>query len=96
MSQVDEGNFSLLLRLKENQLEKVSMILETGENSRWRGDNEETTSYDLLFASMRWPLIFVFCYSIKHLREDRWWCLSELNRESMRNWIIWLGGRDIA
>ena len=88
--------FHLLLRLKENWLEKVSMILEPGDNSEWRQDNKETTPYDLLFASMRWPLIFVFCYSIKHLREDRWWCLSELNRESMRNWIIWLKERDIA
>ena len=63
--------FPLLLRLKENQLEKVSMILEPGENSGWRGDNEETTLYDLLFASMRWPLVFVFCHSVKYLREDR-------------------------
>ena len=62
--------FPLLLRLKENRLEKVSMILEPGENSGWRGDDEETTPYDLLFASMRWPLIFVFCCSVKHLRED--------------------------
>jgi len=37
LSQVDEGDFchffSLLLRLKEDQLEKVSMILKPGENS---------------------------------------------------------------
>ena len=63
--------FSLLLRLKENQLEKVSMILELGENSGWKGDNKETIPYDLLFALMRWPLIFVFCCSVKYIREDR-------------------------
>jgi len=62
--------FSLLLRLRENQLEKVSMIFKPGENSGWRGDDEETTPYDLLFALMRWPLIFVFYHSVKHLRED--------------------------
>ena len=88
--------FPLLLRLKENWLEKVSMILKPGENSGWRGDDEETAPYDLLFASMRWPLIFVFCCSIKHLREDGWWCLSEPNGESMRDQIMWLEGRDIA
>ena len=88
--------FPLLLRLKENRLEKVSMILKPGENSGWRGDDEETIPYDLLFALMRWSLIFVFCHSVKYLREDEWWCLSEPNRKSIRDQIMWLRERDIA
>jgi len=88
--------FPLLLRLKENRLEKVSMILKLGEDSGWRGDDEETTPYDLLFALMRWSLIFVFCHSVKYLREDEWWCLLEPNGKSMRDQIMWLRERDIA
>jgi len=48
------------------------MILKLGEDSGWRGDDEETIPYDLLFALMRWSLIFVFCHSVKYLREDEW------------------------
>ena len=52
--------FSLLLQLKEKQLEKMSITLEPGESSGWRGEKEGKTLYDLLLASTRCPLIFDF------------------------------------
>ena len=52
--------FPLLLKLKEKQLEKMSITLEPGESSGWRGEKEGKTPYDLLLASAKCPLIFVF------------------------------------
>jgi len=49
-----------LLELKEKQLEKVSITLEPGESSGWRGEKEGKTPYDLLLALARYPLIFYF------------------------------------
>ena len=52
--------FPLLLELKEKQLEKISITLKPGKSLGWRGEKEEKTLYDLLLASARCPLIFVF------------------------------------
>ena len=87
--------FFLLLRLKEEKLEKISIILELGENSGWRGENKEKTLYDLLLTSVRCPLIFVLCQSVNDLRENKCWWLWGSNGKSIRDWMIWLGKRDI-
>ena len=45
--------FSLLNILKENQSEKLSMILKPEESSKWRGKKEEKILYDLLTKSTK-------------------------------------------
>jgi len=48
--------FSLLHKLKENQSEKLSIILRPGDNSEWRSKKEGKIPLNLLFVSTKWSL----------------------------------------
>ena len=61
--------FSLLDKLKENQSENLSTILEPRLNSRWRGENEEKTLNNLLLELIRCPLAMVFWQFVSILME---------------------------
>ena len=61
--------FSLLTKLKENQSEKLSTILESRKSSRWRGENEGKTPYNLLLGLIRWPLMIVLWQFVSMLIE---------------------------
>jgi len=43
----------LLTKLKEKQLEKLSIMRRPGENSGSRGEKDEKIPYDLMFESIR-------------------------------------------
>ena len=83
----------LIDKLKENQSEKLSIILEPGESSGWRGEKEGKIPYTLLFESTKYLLILALWQLVRDLRETGWWHLGDLKGESMSKWIIWLGGR---
>ena len=61
--------FSLLTKLKENQSGKLSTILESRKSSRWRGENEGKTPYNLLLELIRWPLTIVLWQFVSMLIE---------------------------
>jgi len=88
--------FSLLQRLNEKQSEKVSIILRPRESSRWVGEKEGNTPWDLLFELTRRPLMFTFWWLVKESREERCQQWGEPNEESISIWVIWLVGRDIT
>ena len=88
--------FSLLHKLKENLSEKVSITRKPRESSEWVGEKEGNVPWNLLLESTRWPLMFAFCWSVKEFREEGCRLWGELNEESMRDWMIWFVGRDVA
>jgi len=47
----------LLAKLKEKQLEKLSIIRRPGKNSGSRGEKDGKIPYDLMLESIRWPLV---------------------------------------
>ena len=49
--------FFLLTKLKEKQLEKLSIIQQPGKNSGSRGEKDGKIPYDLMLKSIRWPLV---------------------------------------
>ena len=54
-------SFLLSQTLKEKWSEKMSTILEPGENSELRREKEEKHSWDLLAISTKWPLTKECC-----------------------------------
>ena len=92
-AQVRLGFLSFLLtKLKEKRLEKLSIMRCPGENLGSRGEKNRKIPYDLMFESMRWPLV-----------SDLWWMVNDpmlcklvdLNQggESSRRFFrIWLLG----
>ena len=82
----------LLTKLKEKRLEKLSIMWRPGENSGSREEKDGKIPYDLMFESIRWPLV-----------SDLWWMVNDpmlcelvnLNRggeSSKRFFRIWLSG----
>ena len=75
--------FSLLFKLKEKQSEKLSIILEPGKSSGWRGEKKEKILWDLLFESTKWLLMEAFWQSVRDLSDTGCWHIGELEEESM-------------
>ena len=78
--------------MKEKQSEKLSIILEPRESSRWRGEKEGKIPYDLLFEFIKCPLILDLWRLVRDLSDIGCWCLGKLKGESISVQIRWLGG----
>ena len=84
--------FSLLDKLKEKWSEKLSMILEPRERSRWRGENKRKIPYNLLFESTKWPWTRDLWWLVRVLSEVGCWYLGKLEGESISDQMRWLWG----
>ena len=59
-------SFSLLTKLKEKRLEKLSIMRQPGKNSGSRGEKDGKIPYNLMLESIRWPLV-----------KALWWLVNE-------------------
>ena len=80
----------LLKEWKENQLEKVSIILEPGENSWLWGSKEENTLLDLLSMPIIGPLISFLWQGVSESSESQWVMLWINGLVSSNDHIMWL------
>ena len=85
--------FSLLAKLNKNRSEKTSTILDPGINSELREEKDGNTPNNLLFESMRWPLILDFWCSVSALIEWVESLVCKLWGSSMRVLIRCFSGR---
>ena len=82
----------LLTKLKENWLEKLSIIRWPGENSGSRGEKEGNIPWDLILESIRWPLVRDFCQLVK---EPMLWelCALDFGGSSFNSFLrMWFSG----
>ena len=82
----------LLTKLKEKRSEKLSIIRWLGENSILRGEKDGKIPWDLLYESMRWPLVRLLWQLVNKPILCGFGMVDDGGESSMRFLKMWLIG----